>query len=222
MPEALRRRDTLALISLLIAGGSATLWLRGRAPLGRDVSRSAAAGEMLRDRSWPMSGAAQADLFVVVFSDYRCPVCRRTEPDLNEAVRADGRVRVIWRDWPVLGAASLDAARVALGAHYQEKYGAVHSALMAEPRTLDASVARAAAGRAGASLAQLDADLLRHADAIDAALARTGRDALALGVPGTPGYLVGGLLVIGGLTKAQFARAFAQARALGGAPGAAA
>lgn len=160
-----------------------------------------------------MVEAAGADLTMVAFTDYRCPACRVAAPAMDAAVAADGRMRVLYRDWPIFGAPSLQAARVALAAGYQHRYAAVHRRLMAEPRALDDAVLRQAVRAAGGDLLRLAQDLDRHDAAIAARLAANAEAAAQLGLPGTPGWLIGTRLHVGALDRDGFAAAFAAARA---------
>lgn len=206
------RRELLQLLALAGFGTGVGVLLRSRAPVGRDLSRNAIAQRVLSDRTSPQFGPADADLTVAVFSDYQCPACRLAEPSLLEAIKDDGRVRIIYRDWPVFGARSEHAARVAMAAHYQGKYEAMHHLLMTETRQLDDDVVREVAEGAGADWARLVGDLSVHEGNIDAALSQSRWDAFALGIPGTPGYLIGPLLVVGAQTLSGFRRAFQMGR----------
>jgi protein-disulfide isomerase len=210
------RREILQLLALSGVGAGAGAFLRSRAPIGRDMSRNAIAQRILSDRTSPQFGPSGANLAVAVFSDYQCPACRFAEPSLLRAVAADGRVRIIYRDWPVFGARSEHAARVALAANFQGRYQALHHLLMIEPGELDEAVVRDLAVRAGAHRARLEHDLSVHGATISAALGRTGWDAFSLGLPGTPGYLIGPLLVVGAQTFSGFQGAFEKARELMG------
>lgn len=173
-----------------------------------------AAGRILADRALPQAGPDDADLSIAIFSDYQCPACRMAEPHLLEAVQADGQIRLIHLDWPIFGPRSEQSARVALAANYQGKYDAVHLALMTEPRQLDESVIRNATLRAGANWTLIERDMAVHQEAIRARLEQTKWDAFALGLPGTPGYLIGSLLFVGGQSTAEFRKAFERARAV--------
>ncbi|WEK43098.1 MAG: DsbA family protein [Candidatus Sphingomonas colombiensis] len=214
MKPAIKRRDLFSLLALVGVAGGASLWLRQTAPIGRDVSRNHAAQTVLRDEAWPQGGPSDANLTVVVFTDYQCPACRRAEPALREAMERDGQVRIIYRDWPIFGPRSTLAARAALAASYQGKYELFHRALMAEPWVLDDATVRTVAASAGVSVPRLERDLATHRDEITAALARTRRDAFLLGVSGTPGYLIGALLVDGAQSASRFTSAFREARRL--------
>ena len=208
------RREVLQLLTLAGAGAAAGMFLRSRAPIGRDVSGNQIAERILSDRSSPQSGPPAADLTIAVFSEYQCPACRLAEPSLLQVIETDRRVRIIYRDWPVFGARSEHAARVALAANYQGKYEAVHHLLMVEQSQLDEAVVRNVAMRAGADWTQIETAMSVHEEAISAALSQSGWDAFSLSLPGTPGYLIGPLLVVGAQTFSGFQDAFKKAREL--------
>ena len=206
------RRDWMALAAAVLIGWLVSLGLRRAAPVGRDVGDNPIAAAILADRAAPALDPSNADLTLVVFTDYRCPACRRSAAALDAAVARDGRVRVVYRDWPIFGPASVRAARVALAAARQGIYPRLHTALMAEPRRLDPVVLRANVEQAGGDWQRLLRDLATHSGEIDAQLDRNRRDAQGLGLPGTPAYLIGPILVIGALNRAGFEKGIAQAR----------
>lgn len=209
----LSRREWLQL-SGLVAGsyGVGVLLRMTVAPVGRDVSADPTAQALLRDASAPREGPDDADVVVVVFTDYQCPACRKAAPALAAAAREDGKVRILYKDWPIFGPVSEQAARVALAADRQGLYAPVHHALMAEPRRLDPVVLRAVVEQAGGDWPRIEQDLQIHGAAMDRALRKNRDDAFALGVAGTPAYLIGGTLVIGAIGRRQFRRAFADVR----------
>lgn len=207
------RRHLLGLAGLTAAGVAAAWLLRWASPIGRDIGASTVARDVLADRTAPTIGPDSADLTVAIFTDYRCGACRANYPVLMRAVRADGRVQLRVLDWPVFGEPSRHMARVALAAAWQGRYAAVHDRLMTDTLPLDPATVADTVRRAGADWPRLERDLANYAGAIDARLADTARAALALGVPGTPAYLIGRYLVVGALDEAGFHRAFAQARA---------
>lgn len=148
---------------------------------------------------------------MIVFNDYQCPACRASEPALLAAARSDGRVRIVYKEWPVFGPRSERAARVALAASYQGLYPAVHRALM-RASAFDEPALRAAVQQAGGDWTRLAADLRRRGGEIDAELARNRAQAFSLGLDGTPDYLVGPILVRGGLDERGFTRTLSAAR----------
>ena len=208
------KRTLLPLVALGLLGVLAAYALRTVRPLGEDVGTSPAAVRMLEDRRSPQVVSGEGTLTVVMFTDYQCPTCRLADPALRAAIARDGNVRVIYRDWPIFGERSERAAEVALAADRQGIYPALHRRLMTSA-SLDDTALRAAVGQAGGNWAQVEADLLSHGAEISDQLAHNGSDAFSLGLEGTPGYLIGPLLVEGALTESEFLRAFDLARSSG-------
>lgn len=131
---------------------------------------------------------------------------------MEEAVLSDGDVRVIYKDWPIFGPPSERAAQVALASAEQGVYPAVHKQLMTDSRTISDSVLQNIVKKAGGDWVRVSAYLISHEQQIMAQLRANGEQALALGLPGTPGYLAGSVLVVGAIDKADFLRLFARAR----------
>ena len=170
---------------------------------------------MLTDPGSPRVGPAGADVVIVVFTDYQCPICKATDPALTRLLAADPKVAVIYKDWPIRGPMSDLAARTALAAHRQGRYRPVHDALMAARGALTPPRIAAVAAAAGADPARLAADQRTHARAIDAQVARHRLQAFSLGLAGTPAYLVGPYLIEGGLDDRRLAHAVKRARRAG-------
>lgn len=215
MTDRTSRLDRRALLTLGMAGGAG--WVLGRvlsrtAPVGRDVRASGAVAAILDDPEAPAIGPSSASLRLAVFSDYRCPACRHGFPALTEAVARDGDVRLLFKDWPIFGAASVTAARVALAGVSQGIYPEVHRRLMTTPGTLDSTQLRAAVAASGGDWSRVVEDLSMHGARIDAHLRRHAAEAASIGLPGTPGYLAGSLLALGVIDAAAFARLFEAAR----------
>ncbi len=210
-------RSRYGLPILLAAGVIGLGYLMASSPRSV-VSLSPAAGpspELLRqiqsDPNAPVIGNKAGAVTVVEFFDYRCPYCRILQPALETLVANDRRVRLVLKEWPIFGGASVAAARVALAAQWQGKYAAVHKALFSLPRTMDDAAIRQAAMEAGADMAQLDRDLAAHRGEIDTELTRAAGEAHALGFQGTPGLVVGTVAVPGTLTAADLGRLVDQA-----------
>lgn len=167
---------------------------------------------VLRDPDIPVAGNAAGDITIVEYFDYQCPYCRKLEPELRQVVHDDGKVRLVWKDWPILGPASVTAARMALAARYQDKFVEAHDALMAvNSKLTDARIGDALAG-AGLDVDRLNRDLSAHAAEIDALLARNNDQAVAFEFRGTPSFIVGKFRVPGALTMTQFTQVIADAR----------
>ena len=167
---------------------------------------------VLRDPDIPVAGNALGDISIVEFFDYQCPYCRKVEPELRQVVHDDGKVRLVWTDWPILGPMSVVAARMALASRYQDKFIEAHDALIAiNSKLTDAKIREALSG-GGIDVDRLDRDLADKASAIDATLARNNDQATAFEFRGTPSFIVGKFRVPGVLTMAQFGQAIADAR----------
>lgn len=205
------RRQWLGLGAVSLAALGIGQYLRQGQPLGRDVSEIMDVAALLDAPGFPSEGPEDARVTMLVFSDYACPVCRQVEPLWREAVREAGDVRVVHRDWPILGPASVRAARVALAADRQGLYAPFHASLMKTGRHGEADLRAALAGLGG-DWARLEADLAAQARAIDRLLARTAQDALQLDFRGTPGFLIGPIRIEGGASERQFADAIERAR----------
>ncbi|MFD1333056.1 DsbA family protein [Methylopila musalis] len=190
----------------------------GALAVGAVLPGAAAADDLSRDMivgdpAAPVGGNPRGDVTLVAFLDYNCPYCKTSAPALKRAVRADGRTRLVYKDWPILGRTSVYGAKLALAAHRQGRYEAAHEALMAlkgasRPVTdLDEAVAAA-----GVDMARLKADAARDDAAIVALLKRNDAQAKGMGFPGTPIYLVGPLLVAEAPDEERFRAAIAKAR----------
>lgn len=212
MPAPPTRRQMVQLGAAVVGGLALGQVLKRTAPIGREVGRSEALAAILGGEGSPADGPADASLRLAVFTDYRCPACRRAFPAMEEAVRADGDVRVIYKDWPILGPPSEWAARVALASAEQGVYPAVHRRLMTDSRIIDDDVLRDIVTRAGGDWTRAVAYLTTHGERIAVQLRANGEQALAIGLAGTPGYLAGPMLAAGAIDEADFARLFARAR----------
>jgi protein-disulfide isomerase len=195
----------------------------GAVMLGIDIAPGSALGKedtdkvltesaVLRDPDIPVAGNVDGDITIVEYFDYNCPYCRKVEPELRQVVQDDGKVKLVYKDWPVLGPVSIAAARMALAAKYQDKYVAAHDALMGTASRLTEPRSRELLAAAGIDVDRAAKDLETNAKAIDAILARNNDQATAFGFKGTPAFIIGKFRVPGGLTMAQFDQAIADAR----------
>ena len=167
---------------------------------------------VLRDPEIPAAENAAGDIAFVEYFDYQCPYCRKVEPELRQVVHEDGKVKLVWKDWPILGPASLTAARMALASKYQGKFIEAHDALIAlNSKLTDARIRETLAG-AAVDIDRLDRDRSAHGADIDAILARNNDQAAAFEFRGTPSFIVGKFRVPGVLTMVQFTQVIADAR----------
>jgi protein-disulfide isomerase len=206
------RREALGMLGL------------GAVMLGLDIAPGSALGQsdtadnvltesaVLRDPDIPVAGNADGDITIVEYFDFNCPYCRKVEPELRQVVQDDGKVKLVYKDWPVLGPVSVIAAKMALAAKYQDKYVAAHDALMGTASKLTEPRIRELLAGAGIDVDRAAKDLESNAKAIDAILARNNDQATAFGFKGTPSFIIGKFRVPGALTMAQFDQAIADAR----------
>ena len=92
---------------------------------------------VLRDPDIPVAGNAAGDITIVEYFDYQCPYCRKVEPELRQVMHEDGKVRLVLKDWPILGPMSVTAARMALASKYQDKFAEAHDALIGDQLQAD-------------------------------------------------------------------------------------
>ncbi len=111
------------------------------------------------DPNAPVLGNPEGDVTVVEFFDYNCPYCRRVKPEVRALIEEDPNIRLVYREWPILGDGSVFAAKAALAARKQDKYEEFHWAMMGlEGRAEEASVLRVAE-EIGLDIAQLRKDM---------------------------------------------------------------
>jgi protein-disulfide isomerase len=179
---------------------------------------AAHADEIFRDPSAPIAGNPRGDITLVEFFDYNCPYCRQVAPTLTDLRRADPGLRLVYKEFPILGPGSEAAARAALAAERQGKYQALHDALMqASERVAEEDVLRAAAA-VGLDVEQLKRDMADPA--IEEAILRNRALAAELGINGTPGFVIADRVLPGAVEKAALEGLIAEARgqAKGAAP----
>lgn len=166
--------------------------------------------ELRDDPRSPSYGPADADVTVVEFFDYRCGYCKQVAGPLAELARNDRRLRIVYKELPILAPDSVVAARAALAAHLQGAYRPFHAALMARRGAYDDAAIAAVAGELGLDVARLRADMKRPeiADQIERnhALARD------LGIRGTPAFVIGTDIVPGAIDLDTMRSLVAKAR----------
>jgi protein-disulfide isomerase len=205
------RREAFGLL-----GGGAVLLGAGIAPRPAfaedDEEKVLTEALVLRDPEIPVAGNVDGDVTIVEWFDYNCPYCRKLEPELRQVVQDDGKVRLVLKDWPILGPVSKVAARMALAAKYQDKFLQAHEAMIGvNSKLTEPRISELLAG-AGVDIDRLNRDLAANAKAIEAILARNNDQATAFGFKGTPSFIVGKFRVPGVLTMAEFEMVIADAR----------
>ncbi len=162
------------------------------------ASRAAIAAkrkELLEDSAAPTGGNPKGDVTLVEFFDYRCPYCKQVRPSIEALLKQDPNLRIVYKEWPILGPPSVFAAHVAFAALKQGKYERFHSAMMATKGEITEDVILKVATGAGLDVTRVKIDMA--APEIDQAIKRNYDLADALSIRGTPGFVIGETLIPG-------------------------
>jgi protein-disulfide isomerase len=149
----------------------------------------------LLDGDAPIGGNANGSVTVVEFFDYRCGYCKQVTPTVKKLLQDDTTVRLVYKELPILGPDSLTASKAALAARTQGKYEAFHAAMMVAVQPVTEAQVFEIAARTGLDVPQLKADM--EAPAVRAVIDRNYRLAQALGITGTPTFVIGSELAVG-------------------------
>jgi protein-disulfide isomerase len=147
------------------------------------------------DPNAPFIGDAEADAVIVEFFDYNCPYCKRAAADVKSLLAVDDGVRVVYREWPILGEASVFASRAALAARAQGKYEEMHWALMEMRGRAEEASVLSAARSVGLDVDQLIVDM--NSPEVTSHIEGSQALAQSLGFTGTPAFVIGDALVPG-------------------------
>jgi protein-disulfide isomerase len=150
-------------------------------------------------------GNPKGDVTMVEFFDYNCGYCKRALSDMLEMMKGDPKLRVVLKEFPVLGEASVEAARVSVAARMQDatgkKYLDFHQKLLGNRGSIGRPQALAAAKDAGFDMSRLEKDMASNEP--KATLEESFKLADALGLSGTPSYVIGSQVVIGAVGLAN-------------------
>jgi protein-disulfide isomerase len=145
------------------------------------------------------SGNPQGDVTFVEFFDYNCGYCKRAMSDMFDMMKADPKLKVVLKEFPVLGPGSVEAAKVAVAVRMQDKggkkYMEFHQKLLGGRGQADKARALAVAKDVGMDMARLDKDLA--SDEVRQSIEENLKIAEKLGLNGTPSYVIGPNVVIG-------------------------
>ena len=165
---------------------------------------------LLNDPQAPVAGNPAGDVTVVEFFDYSCPYCKSVEDDLKALLKGDDKIKLVLKEFPVLGQGSMLAARAALASRNQGKYPAFHEALMTNRGQFTEESLMRVAKSAGLDTDRLKTDM--ETPAIEAALAANGALAEALNIRGTPAFVIGDQLFPGVMDLKSMKKAVAELR----------
>lgn len=158
----------------------------------------------------PVAGNLKGDVTVVEFFDYQCGYCKRVMPGFIKTVEQDGNVRVVFKEFPILGPASRAAAEAALASRGQGKYFEYHRALMALKTAVNEKSIMAVAKSVGLDVARLKKDM--QSSAVQDEINKNLELATRLGIRGTPAFIIGERLVPGAIDVNTMKSLIARAR----------
>ena len=136
-----------------------------------------------------VAGDPDGDITVVEFFDFNCGYCKRGLPEVQKLIQNDKKVRVVFKELPILSKGSEEAAKVALAAKRQGKYWEFHQAMLGSKGQANEASALKVAGSLGLDLEKLKTDMA--SDAVKTELDDMKALASKMGINGTPHFLVG-------------------------------
>ncbi|HET8921252.1 MAG TPA: DsbA family protein [Xanthobacteraceae bacterium] len=166
--------------------------------------------EVFQDPDSPIGGNPNGDITLVEFFDYNCPYCKAMAPLMSKAAEADPKLRIVYMEFPILGAGSVYAAKAALAANKQGKYETFHRALYGVHGPVDESKVLEAAKTVGLDVDRMKADM--QDKAIEGILEKNIKLAQALHINGTPGFVAGEQVTTGAIDLDALQAFIGQAR----------
>ncbi|MBI3503929.1 MAG: DsbA family protein [Proteobacteria bacterium] len=207
MIETLRAKPELILEAIEALDAKREAEARARSAAGLAEKKR----ELYDDAEAPVAGNPSGNLTIVEFFDYRCPYCKQMHAPMKALVAADGQLRIVRKDLPILGPASIVASHAALAARAQGKYPAFHDALMEFRGQLDEAAIFRVAADSGLDVAKLRRDM--ETPAVVLLIQRNTALAQALAITGTPAFVIGDALVPGAIDAETMKKLVAEARA---------
>ncbi|MCB1504295.1 MAG: DsbA family protein [Hyphomicrobiaceae bacterium] len=147
------------------------------------------ADELFRDPDAPVAGNPNGDVNVVEFFDYNCGYCKRGFSEVAKFIESDPKVRVVFRELPILSKGSEEASRVAIAAQMQGKYWEFHQQMIVYKGQANEASALKIAEKVGLDMARLKTDM--KSEKVDNEIKKVRELAQKLGVNGTPHFIVG-------------------------------
>ncbi len=159
----------------------------------------------------PVAGNPAGKVTIVEFFDVRCPYCLKLEPEMAAFLARDGDVRLVYKDLPILGAASVLGSKALIAAQKQNAYEKMRDIVMRNPSDISRASIEAAARKLGLDAQRLLADM--DNPTVQARIDANLRLAHQLNIQGTPAMVVGDDVLPGAVSAAELARVVAQTRA---------
>ena len=151
--------------------------------------------ELLESPDDLVQGNPKGDVSLIEFFDYRCPYCKQIEPSLDALLKEDGKLRIVYKEFPILGEASVYATHVALAAKAQGKYPEFHRAMMATKGDIGDETVLKVAISLGLDMSKIKADM--SSPQIEKVIDSNYALADALNIQGTPAIIIGDTLIPG-------------------------
>ena len=158
----------------------------------------------------PIMGNANGTITLYEFSDYNCGYCKRVFEPIQQLVRDNPDVRLVIKEFPILSQSSLVAAKAAIAAEMQGKFGDYHVFMMTYRGQITDAVVMRMASQAGVDIEQLKSDM--ESPKTMAIIQRTREAAAALEINGTPGLVVGDTVVPGAIGLDELVKLIAEER----------
>jgi protein-disulfide isomerase len=157
---------------------------------------------LFEDQTSPVEGNAQGKVTIVEFFDYRCVHCRRVAPTIDQLMRSNASVRVVYKNFPVLGEPSVLAARAAVAAQRQGGWPKLHRAMLAYDGEFTVEALLTLGTSVGLDSDKLKTDMM--SPETDRALQANLTLAAALGLDATPSFVIGDRVIRGALSADAF------------------
>jgi protein-disulfide isomerase len=180
----------------------------------RKSALTAKAAAVFRQNGDLVGGNRDGKITVVEFFDYNCGYCRKAFPDVMKMIGQDKDIRLVMKEFPILGPGSTYAARAALASRGQGKYWEYHLAMMNHEGKIDEATADEVAASLGLDVKKLKADMA--ADDVSSAISRNMELAEALNIQGTPAFIIDETVIPGAVGYDGLVAAVKQVRDNGG------
>jgi protein-disulfide isomerase len=178
----------------------------------REATRAAVAQSQnqLATAADPVAGDPHGDVTIIEFFDTRCPYCRKLEPVMDSLLSKDRKVRLVYKDLPILGPASVLGTKALLAAQKQDAYGKMREAVMKLPPDTTMAQIESSARALGLDWPRLAHDM--DDPAVQARIDANLKLAHDLGIKGTPALIIGNDLLPGAVDLPELQKAVAEAR----------
>ncbi|HTN95621.1 MAG TPA: DsbA family protein [Nordella sp.] len=180
----------------------------------RTDSLKSMAPEIFHGKDDLIGGNPKGKVTMVEFFDYNCGYCKRAFPDVMKMIDADKDLKLVMKEFPILGPGSVYAARAALASRKQGKYWEFHMAMMAHEGRIDEAVADQIAQATGLDVKKLKADM--EADEVSQVINRNMQLADTLKIQGTPAFIIDETVIPGAVGYEALAAVVKQIRDSGG------